>query len=344
MSLRIVWAVYPHNVRIAIAANVFVAAGVVLLFIINVLFAQRIIRASHPNAGWHPVFHYFYISIYVIIVLSLIALITATIQSSYTLNLNTKRIDRDVQLYGQTFYAFISFLPILLVLGGLVIPRKTRVEKFGSGRFRHKIAILLLAAVILCLGASFRAGVNYAGGERPSTDPAKYQSKACFYIFNFTIEILVIFLYVFVRVDKRFHVPDNSHGPGDYSRRLEKAGAEKEEDSAGGMRLASEEETFDDMSPEQLTRSDTQKRMVQDEEKGLSAERENEHVQAPAAAKGPSAEKEDEHVEAPAAAKGPSADKENEPVQTPAAAEDLSAEKETEHVQAPAAASNGHAS
>lgn len=87
-----------------------------------------------------------------------------------------------------------------------------------------------------------------------------------------------------VRVDKRFFVPNDSHGPGDYSREPKKAGAEKEEDSAGAMRIASEEEIFDDMSPEQLTRSDTENRMVMDEEKGHSAEKETEHVQAPAAA------------------------------------------------------------
>ena len=87
-----------------------------------------------------------------------------------------------------------------------------------------------------------------------------------------------------VRVDKRFYVPDDSHGPGDYSRKPEEAGAEKEEEGAGAMRITSEEETFDDMSPEQLARSDTEKRAVLDEEKGPSAEKETEHVQAPTAA------------------------------------------------------------
>ncbi len=275
MVLRIVWAVYPHNVRIAIAANVFVAAGVVLLFIINLLFAQRILRACHPNSGWHPILHYSFMAIYVIIVLSLIALITSVIQGNYTLNHNTKRIDHDIQLYGGTFYAFVAFLPILLVIGGLVIPRKTRVEKFGSGRFRHKIAILLLASALLCLGASFRVGVNYAGGNRPRDDPAGYQSKACFYIFNFTVEIITIYLYVIVRVDKRFWVPDKSHGPGDYSRKLEDGGEDKErEESTEGMHITSEEETFDDMSPEDLARSDREKGGVVDEEKGVVVEEE----------------------------------------------------------------------
>ena len=275
MVMRIVWANYPTNVRVAIASNIFVAAGVVLLFVINLLFAQRIIRAAHPRSGWHPLFHYFFIVIYVIIFLSLCALITSVIQSFYTLNLNTKRIDRDILLYGVTFYSVISFLPIVLVIGGLVIPRKTRVEKFGSGRFRHKIAILLVASVLLCSGATFRAAVNYAGGKRPRTNPAKYQNKACFYIFNFTVEILVVYLYVLVRVDKRFFVPNGSHGPGDYSRKPESE-LEKNvnDESTEGMHITSEEETFDLMSPEELARKDQEKNGVVDEEKAIPSQSE----------------------------------------------------------------------
>ncbi|KAI9869171.1 MAG: hypothetical protein M1830_005470, partial [Pleopsidium flavum] len=169
--MRIVWATRPTNIRIAIAASVFVAAGVVLLFIINLIFAQRIIRSAHPNFGWHKYFSLAFKVIYVLIVLTLIMLITCTVQSFYTLNPNTRRIDRDVQIYGQVFYTFISFLPIPLVLGGLIIPRKTRVEKFGSGRFRTKVRILLTAAVLLCLGASFRAGTNIKS-PRPRNMPA----------------------------------------------------------------------------------------------------------------------------------------------------------------------------
>ena len=270
MIMRIVWANYPHNVKVAIASNIFVAAGVVLLYVINLLFAQRIIRASHPNSGWHPLFHYSFIVTYVIIVLSLCALVTSVIQSFYTLNLNTKRIDRDILLYGVTFYSVVSFTPILLVIGGLVIPRTTRVEKFGSGRFRHKVAILIVASVLLCAGATFRAGVNYAGGTRPITNPANYQNKACFYIFNFTVEILVVYLYILVRVDKRFFVPNGSHGPGDYSR---KPDSELEKhingESTEGMHITSEEETFDLMSPEELARKDQEKNEVVDEEKAI---------------------------------------------------------------------------
>jgi len=280
MIMRIVWATRETSVRVAIAANIFVAAGIVLLFVVNVLFAQRIVRACHPHSGWHPIFYYTFIGIYVLIVVTLIMLITSVIQSFYTLNTNTKRIDRDIQLYGQTFYTAISFLPLPMVLLGLVVPRKTRVEKFGQGRFRTKIAILLTSTFFLCLGASYRAGVNYAGGMRPRNDPANYQNKACFYIFNFVVEIIVIYLYVLVRVDQRFFVPDGSHHAGDYLRRddyyskrhKEKGTTHDDAGANAGSMIMSEEEVFDDMSPEEVRQGTRDRVTGVDEENGVERE------------------------------------------------------------------------
>lgn len=278
MIMRIAWATRPTNAKIAIAASIFVAAGVVLLFIVNLLFAQRIVRACHPNAGWHPLFHWTFVAIYVLIVLTLCSLVSSVIDSFFSLNTNAKRIDRDILLYGQTFYCVIAFLPVPLVLGGLVIPRKTRLEKFGHGRFRLKIAFLLGTTFLLSLGACFRTGANFAGGNRPGNDPAGYQSKACFYIFNFTIEIIVILFYVVIRVDKRFYVPDHSKKPGDYSRgpdfytKKKQEQREKEKGDGGLDRMiAPEEEVFDNMSPGEVADHDNKMRGV-DEEKGLPSE------------------------------------------------------------------------
>lgn len=262
--LRIAWATHPTNIRLAVAAQIFVAAGVVLLFIINLLFAQRITRASHPHSGWHPLFSRSFLVIYILIGVSLVMLITATVQSFYTLNLNTRRIDRDIQLYGQTLFANVSFLPIPLVVFNFLLPRKTHVEKFGSGRWRSKIYILLAASVLLCLGATFRVGTNYKA-PRPRNNPAPYQNKACFYIFNFVVEVLVLILYVVVRVDKRFHVPNGSKGPGDYSGR-NKQGNEGKEKGIIARRINTEEETFDD-APEGS--SEDGSRFIGDEEKGV---------------------------------------------------------------------------
>ena len=251
--MRIVWACYPRNVSVAIAANVFVAAGILLLFIVNLVFAQRIIRAGHPRLGWHPLFHWFFVAIYVLIVLTLAMLITTVVQQSYTLNANTKRIDRDIQLYGQTFFAVVSFLPIPLVILGLLIPRNQQLQKFGSGRWRHKIFILLGSSALLCLGAAFRVGINYAGGTRPRESPAGYQSKACFYIFNFVIEIIVVYAYILLRVDRRFWVPNGSHASGDYSRREDDLKLKTRGETELELSVLPEEEVFDDMTAEQLS-------------------------------------------------------------------------------------------
>ncbi len=215
-SLRIAWSTQPQNIPLAIAASVFVSAGVVLLFIINIIFTQRILRATHPNFGWHRALSLAFKIYYATIVVTLIMLITCTVQSFYTLNNNTRRIDRDVQLYGGTYFAATAFFPIPALILGYAAPRTVRVEKFGQGRFRSKLIVLLIGATLLTLAAAFRAGTSIKT-PRPRNDPAWYHSKACFYIFNFTIEIAVIYMYAAVRVDRRFHVPNGSHGPGDYS-------------------------------------------------------------------------------------------------------------------------------
>ncbi|KAF4542232.1 Family c-likeg-protein-coupled receptor protein [Lasiodiplodia theobromae] len=216
--LRIASATRPTNIQLAIAAQIFVAAGVLLIYIINLIFTQRMIRAQHPRLGWSFRFGMFFKLTYVVTALTLIMVITVTVQSFYTLSINTRRIDRDIQLYCSTFFAYVSFLPIPLTLLGLILPRKKRLEKFGIGRWRSKIIVLLLATFILCLGAAFRCATAYLDPV-PMTQPLpSYYSKACFYIFNFALEILVIYLYLAFRVDRRFHIPNGAKGPGQYAR------------------------------------------------------------------------------------------------------------------------------
>lgn len=247
MVMRIVWATRPTNVSIAIAAQVFTSAGVLLLFLINLIFAQRIIRAAHPNLGWHKAFSRTFHALYVLLLLVLIMVIVTIVQSFYTASANTRRIDRNIQLAGTTYLTVISSLPLPMVVLGLIVPRKTRLEKFGIGRWRTKVAILLTSAVLLCLGASFRCGTAYLP-PRPLSDPAWYHAKWCFYFFNFVIEVIVIYLYIAVRVDRRFYVPNGSKRAGDYS------GSNKIEDKEDGVgsqgqvqtRIMSEEEVFDD--------------------------------------------------------------------------------------------------
>lgn len=113
--------------------------------------------------------------------------------------------------------AVLAFLPIPITLLSVLAPRRRRrPEKFGQGRYRTKISLLLFTALLLTFGACFRLAVNFAPA-RPLARPAWYDSKACFYCVNFLIEIVVVYTYAVTRFDRRFHVPNGSVAPGHYS-------------------------------------------------------------------------------------------------------------------------------
>lgn len=63
------------------------------------------------------------------------------------------------------------------------------------------------------------------------------------------MEITVVYLYLLLRVDRRFHVPNGSKGPGDYSGQNEKGDRRDSSSRGSGVRIMSEEEVFDDASP-----------------------------------------------------------------------------------------------
>src|SRR5699024_6752851 len=148
----------------------------------------------------------FFLALYIIIIITLIMVITVTVQSFYTLNNNTRRIDRDIQLYGSTYFTVFSFLPLPILAFVLFVPRRSgqRFDNFGEGSWAAKASVIATAAFCLCLGAAFRTGTTYKD-PRPMNDPAWYHHKACFYVFNFGLEAFVVYLYLFSRVDKRLY-------------------------------------------------------------------------------------------------------------------------------------------
>ncbi|KAF2429278.1 hypothetical protein EJ08DRAFT_698420 [Tothia fuscella] len=261
-ALRIAWSMHPRNVRVAIASNIFVAAGTPLIYVINLIFAHRIIRAQHPRLGWHRALSILARLTIALIVLVLVALITVSVQSSYTLSTNTRRIDRDIQLMGTTFYTFIALLPFPMVLIGLVLPRRIRTERFGKGRFRTKIAVLLTSTFLLTFRAIWGTTTSWLPPVPLTRSTPFYFSKPVFYTIQLLTELLVVYLYAFVRVDLRFYTPTGQRNSYvDLSNTLPTHAAEastKPERSfsflqqpyrpstGATVRIYSEEELFDD--------------------------------------------------------------------------------------------------
>ncbi|KAF9696908.1 hypothetical protein EKO04_004925 [Ascochyta lentis] len=223
MSLRIAWACHQHNVGLAMAANVFVYVGTIILYMINWFFTQRIVRAQHTKLGWSMPYRIVHRGALAFLVISLLMIVVTSIWQFFTLNNNSLRIFRDLQLAGQTYFTVFAFAPIVFVLVSLIIPRH-EIDKFGAGRLRVNIIILLIAAAVLSTGQIFRCVINWLppfplrNAQGQFQDPPWYYEKACFYAFNFVTEIIVVVMYAVVRVDLRFHVPDGAKRAGDYSR------------------------------------------------------------------------------------------------------------------------------
>jgi hypothetical protein len=233
LSLRMAWASHLTDVGLVITAQIFVTAGVLLLFILKLILAQRLLRDIHPRVGWHIITSRLFVAYYVLVFLSLVSVITCFVQSLYTLDPYKRQVDHAFTLYAGTFFLVAAFFPVPFV--GVIYLAFGAKRKEGGGRVpvqdndkttdhtiqpqRPRMAgsvtrgscVLVAGALLLTLGAGFRTGVAYAPA-RPAADAAWFDSKACFYLFNFATELGVIYLYAVTRVDRTFYVPSVDMG------------------------------------------------------------------------------------------------------------------------------------
>jgi hypothetical protein len=221
------WAAHPHNIRVGMAAMIFVYAGVILLFIANLFFTQRLVRAQHPHFGWSKPFSIALPILLAIMILTILALIAGVILEFYSLDVTVGIAVRDIQIYGSTFYAVVAFLPIPIVIVSTLVRQLPSIkhtqtlDKFGEGSMTAKVIIILLSACVLTAGAAYRAGTtwlppipNMLNGA--PVDGPWYFSRGAFYAFNFSLELSVVWFWLAVRIDKRFIIPNGAKGPYSY--------------------------------------------------------------------------------------------------------------------------------
>lgn len=227
LILRIVWACYPHGVSIAIAANIFVNAGILIIYILNLLFASRILRALQPALGWNRILSSFYKVLYGLIACALALVIVLSIMSSYTLDPQIHMEALWIQRGALLFMLIFTLIPAVLVAAALLLPSHRGAETFGQGSMRTKVIVLSIGICLTVTISGFRAGTTWMP-PRPVTDPAWYQSRAAFYCFNFMLEIFILALYVPTRIDRRFHVFDGSSKRKTYKKPVEEHNSEHE--------------------------------------------------------------------------------------------------------------------
>jgi hypothetical protein len=212
---------------------------------VNVVFTQRILRAIHPQFGWDPIVSKLFLALLVSVPMIIIWNIISLTVSFFTLNPKTLNTSHHLLFFGGSYNLFLCMLPILVVGLASSIPSPTPVEKFGAGRFRYKVILLLFASFTLSVGTLIR--LISAAWVFPIDAPGLVDSKTTFYTTGFMLEIIVVFVYAVARIDLKFHVPDGCTGPGDYSRSSE--GQEDEEnhfqDIDVKMRMSINSQTLD---------------------------------------------------------------------------------------------------
>ena len=160
----------------------------------------------------------------------------------FTINETKLTAFRAMQLTGQTYFTLFCLAPAVIMLVSALIPR-TEIEKFGAGRLRVNITILLIAVAVLTTGQLFRCVIAWIPQTRALDDAGVpiaqpwYLHRACFYCFNFVTEIVVVIMFALVRVDLRFHVPNGSRTSGDYSGRNSRRNSVANPNSESNMAL-----------------------------------------------------------------------------------------------------------
>ncbi|KAL4888326.1 hypothetical protein BDV59DRAFT_188826 [Aspergillus ambiguus] len=234
LVLRIVWSTTPHNLSLAMAANIFVNAGILLVYIINVILSQRILRARQPHIGWNPVIRGAYKALYGLIIGALAMVITSVVISLKTTDPHTKVQCRDVQLAAITYLLVFTCIPLFHLAVAFSLPRAANEESFGQGSMTSKSLIVAISSCICVIIAGFKCGTTWSP-LRLASNPAWYHSKACFYVFNFACEIMALSLLTFSRFDKRFYVPNGCNAPGDYTRLVGGEKPQQENDEGGNL-------------------------------------------------------------------------------------------------------------
>jgi hypothetical protein len=215
LSLRLAWSLRPTDVRLGLAASIFVSAGTVLLYIVNLVFTMRIVGYYHPRIGASAAFRIFARVVLVMILITLALAIITVCQAAYTLNASTHDIDRKIQLYAITFNAGIAALPLVAVpLAFIFGHRPPSRSKLGPTSARRRIMLVLLAALLLTLRAAWICGTIWLPPASIQDPMRWYLSKQVFYTLVLLPELMVVYIWALGRVDRWFHVNSNGNFGG----------------------------------------------------------------------------------------------------------------------------------
>lgn len=199
-AVRMAWASRPGNVRVAVASQVLLQAGVLLLLLLNLILAERVLLARRPGPRARRCLRVLLGAMSALTVSALVMVVVSIIVSVYSLEQRTIEQCRDVQRAAATYLVLLAVAPAALLLVAALLSTEpiSRVTKV-----RSEVAIVLSSCLLCTLNAGFKAGVVWA---RPKSlfDPAWYHSRACLYTFVLGTEVVALVLVLATRADLKF--------------------------------------------------------------------------------------------------------------------------------------------
>jgi hypothetical protein len=183
---------------------------VIPLYIANLFFSQRIVRGTHPRLGWSNPFNAVFFAGLFLILATLLVVIVALVQSFFTLDDDIHHVDRDIMLSGVTIFVVTAAAPILVTLLAICTRANAEYQDFGTHGLRGKVSILMLGSSLVFIGALYRCVALWEPLVPINQPLPGYLNRAAFYTVNFTVEVVVVAVYVVGRVDQRFYAPEGS--------------------------------------------------------------------------------------------------------------------------------------
>jgi hypothetical protein len=189
LCLRIASTVQGFNGYYYASAQAFLALGVFILVLANLAMSHSIFRAHHGSF----VVLAFYMLVYFLMLFSLATLITGVVQPTFTLDYYQRYVDRALRIWSWTFLAVVAVLPLPLVGLSACLPRRRN----QAGGLYRRYWVLVLAAVLVSVETWYLAGIEWVWPTSRYVPKPSWLSRAWYYLITYTIELIVVFLYMF---------------------------------------------------------------------------------------------------------------------------------------------------
>lgn len=202
-----------------------ISYSVAAVFAVNLVLAQRVVRAMHPKFGWglgFTIFSQFLIfSIPAVIAMNAVSVSV----NFFSVEPVQREVTEELLMFGSSWNLMLAAMPLVWVFLASARPGPP-IENFGSGDFRSKTSLLVFGAITMSVGASVRLAISVNGPN--STSPLS--GKLVFYMTGFLLEIITVAAYAYFRLDLSFHIPNGAIGPGAYAKSPD--GANRKESKA----------------------------------------------------------------------------------------------------------------